>query len=123
MTETDTPARAARPPRGLGLGINASDFHTSYLTSATVDYLEVTAPSSRLRGAPSYRDASKAPHGPGFERRGIRELHESIPVLVHSTNVNPTYPTSCTPDDLRELRELVELTQTPPSTTCYGRYR
>lgn len=120
MTETDIPARAARPPRGLGLGINASDFHTSYLTSATVDYLEVTAPSSRLRGSPSYRDASKAPHGPGFERRGIRELHDSIPVLVHSTNVNPTYPTSCTPEDLRELRELVKLTGTPWVTEDLG---
>jgi uncharacterized protein (UPF0276 family) len=107
---------------GVGIGINPSDFHPAYLTGAAgpVDFLEITAPSVRHRGSVPYRVQVAPGNGPGFERRGIRELADSATVLVHSTNLNPVYPEVPAEADLVQLRELLLLAGAPWVTEDLG---
>jgi uncharacterized protein (UPF0276 family) len=106
---------------GLGIGINPTDFHPAYRTEG-VDFFEVTAPSTRHRGpVPYLRVHERAEREQsGFLRRGIRELAGSVPVLVHSTNVNPAYADPPDAADLAELRELLDLADAPWVTEDLG---
>ncbi|MCA2214120.1 multinuclear nonheme iron-dependent oxidase [Jidongwangia harbinensis] len=104
---------------GVGIGINPSDFHPGYLADP-VDFLEITAPSVRHRGSVPYRLQLASGTGGGFERRGIRELAGSAPILVHSTNINPVYADAPAEADLRPLRELLVLADAPWVTEDLG---
>jgi uncharacterized protein (UPF0276 family) len=109
---------------GTGFGINPSDFNDAYLpaSGAAADFLEITAPSTRHRGPAAYADFQRPSHPGqrGFTRRGIADLSGEIPVLVHSTNVNPAYPDPPADEDLAALRQLAELSSSPWVTEDLG---
>ncbi|PRY21024.1 DUF692 family multinuclear iron-containing protein [Pseudosporangium ferrugineum] len=104
---------------GVGVGINPSDFHPSYLADG-VDFFEVTAPSVRHRGTAPYSLGAASGSGGGFERRGIPDLAATATVLVHSTNINPVYAEAPAEADLVRLGELLRLTGAPWVTEDLG---
>jgi uncharacterized protein (UPF0276 family) len=107
---------------GVGLGINPSDLHTSYLDSpGTIGFFEVTAAAVRHRGPRSYTELWQRQRlAPGFEYRTIDDLAGVVPTLVHSTNVNPVYPQPVPAEDLKALRRLREIANAPWVTEDLG---
>lgn len=118
------PGRFASIPRyGVGLGLNPSDFHDSFLAddAGVIDYFEITAPSTRHQGPASYREIQRRRAQPeGRRHLRIPDLAKSHRTLVHSTDLNPVYPDPASPEDLASLRELVELSGSPWVTEDLG---
>ncbi|GGR04200.1 multinuclear nonheme iron-dependent oxidase [Streptomyces pilosus] len=113
---------ASLPRYGLGLGVNPSDLHQTYLEATTaVDFFEVTAPAVRHQGPANYREIQRRRSTPaGFRHLRIPDLVGDHRVLVHSTDLNPVYPHAVTPADLADLRHLVELSNAPWVTEDLG---
>ncbi|GAB2611667.1 hypothetical protein Aab01nite_67060 [Paractinoplanes abujensis] len=110
--------------RGLGLGVNPSDFHDTYLDAepGRVDFFEVTAASARHQGRLAYTDVQERRRRPeGFFRRSAADLVAlGRDVLVHSTDLNPVYPEPVAPADLRGLNTLLTDSGSPWVTEDLG---
>ena len=124
MAKTFGPSYFQQIPRyGIGLGMNPADAHDIYLNHypSLVNYIEVTATSSRHRGPYNYvevRRMNKLPKGHHYWK--LDDYPSHIKRIVHSTNVNPIYPDPISPEAYAELRRLVTLTKSPWVTEDLG---
>ncbi|MEU2246984.1 DUF692 family multinuclear iron-containing protein [Streptomyces sp. NPDC019224] len=118
------PAYFASLPRyGVGLGVNPSDLHRTYLVNenSAVDFFEVTAPATRHQGPANYTEIQRRRNAPeGWHHKRIPDLVTDHTVLVHSTDLNPVYPHAVTGGELADLRRLVELAEAPWVTEDLG---
>lgn len=104
------------PLYGLGPGMNPADAHDLYLAHFPdlVQYIEITATSSRQRGPYNYGEVRRmASLPPGFHYWKIDDYPAHIKRIVHSTNSNPVYPEPITAEAYAEIRCLLALTQSP----------
>ncbi len=124
MTQTFGPSYFRKiPTYGLGLGMNPSDAHDTYLKHypELVQYIEVTATSSRHRGPYNYGEVRRIANLPaGYHYWKIDNYPEHIKRIVHSTNINPVYPEPITAEAYEEIRRLVTLTRSPWVTEDLG---
>lgn len=108
---------------GVGLGVNPSDARDVYVENYPdlINYIEVTATSSRLRGPDSYtevRRKKKLKGGAHYWR--LEDYPDYIQNIVHSTNVNPVYPETITIEAYQRLDKLVKETNSPWVTEDLG---
>ncbi|MER5742941.1 DUF692 family multinuclear iron-containing protein [Streptomyces sp. NPDC002225] len=111
------------PRYGVGLGVNPSDVHETYLdrAGAEPDFFEVTSPAVRHQGPVNYREVQRRRSTPaGFRHLRIPELAADHRVLVHSTDLNPVYPQPPEHEDLETLRSLVAVADAPWVTEDLG---
>lgn len=111
------------PKYGIGLGMNPADAHDIYLNQypSLVNYIEVTATSSRHRGPYNYSEVRRMHMQPkGWHYWKLDDYPSHVKRIIHSTNVNPIYPDPILPEAYEELRRLVMLTQSPWITEDLG---
>jgi len=108
---------------GVGLGLNPIDAHATYFEDdhRDFDYVELTLPSTRLRGRPSYADlAALYPERAAMPLKSEPEIVSDERVVLHSTNLNPAYPSPSSDDDLRIVSEALARSRSPWVTEDLG---
>lgn len=111
------------PKYGVGLGLNPSDAHDDYINQINkiVDYVEITAPSSRDQGPVNYMEKRKAQEqNQGYHHWGLKDYPESVKRIIHSTNVNPVYPEPISEKAYGDLISLRKETKSPWITEDLG---
>jgi uncharacterized protein (UPF0276 family) len=111
------------PKYGVGLGLNPSDAHDDYIKEINklVDYVEITAASSRDQGPVNYTEKRrKQIQKNGFHHWSLRDYPNDVRKIIHSTNVNPVYPETISVQAYNELRKLAEDTNSPWITEDLG---
>lgn len=125
MSSDFGPSYFSRLPKyGVGLGMNPADAHDDYVSASPdpVNFIEVTAPSSRDTARPmtysAARGISSLPKGSYHWQ--IDEYPGHVKRILHSTNVNPVYPDPVSAEEYARLRKLVELVDSPWVTEDLG---
>jgi uncharacterized protein (UPF0276 family) len=125
MSSEFGPSYFSRIPKyGVGFGMNPADAHDDYVSAFPdpVNYIEVTAPSSRGAGhTMTYGDIRRMNSlSNGAHHWQIDEYPSHVKRILHSTNVNPVYPDPLAPEDYAQIRSYVELVDSPWVTEDLG---